>query len=109
MDSVLGGAEKVQSNWNADDIHDLRVALRRCRAMADALSEVNPAPGWRKLKKSTRGLFHALGDLRDTQVERSWVKKLGRPGDPLRRQMLMLISREERKHRRMAQQALERF
>jgi CHAD domain-containing protein len=109
MDRVLKEAEKVQSGWNVLDVHDLRVALRRCRTMADALTEVNPGPGWRKLKKSTRGIFHALGDLRDTQVERSWVKKLGLPGDPVRKHLLTLLSRQQEKHRRSAEQALEGF
>src|SRR5579863_4044539 len=50
MDRVLERADKVPPDWNADDVHDLRTALRRCRTMADALEQVNPAPGWRKLK-----------------------------------------------------------
>jgi CHAD domain-containing protein len=109
MDRALKEAEKVRTSWSPPDIHDLRVALRRCRTMADALNQVNPDPGWRKLKKSTRGLFHALGELRDTQVERSWVKRLGLPGDLVRRQMLMQFARQERKQRRTAEQTLESF
>ena len=97
MDRVLERAEQVQPGWDADDVHDLRVALRRCRTMADALSEVNPGSGWRKLKKASRESFHALGDLRDIQVERSWVKKLGTPGDPVRKHMLRLLSRRGKK------------
>ena len=93
MDRVLEGSERVQPEWGADDVHDLRVALRRSRTMADALSEVNPGPGWRKLRKTSRDLFQVLGDLRDSQVERAWVKKLGPAGDPLRGQILRLLSR----------------
>jgi CHAD domain-containing protein len=77
--------------------------------MAEALSEVNPGPGWRKLKKSSRPLFHTLGVLRDTQVERDWVKKLGAPGDPIRRHMLRILSHQEKKHRADAERALDRF
>jgi CHAD domain-containing protein len=109
MDRALERAEQVQPGWDADDVHDLRVALRRCRTMADALSEVNPGPGWRKLKKASREVFHTLGDLRDVQVERSWVKKLGTPGDPVRKHMLRLLSGEEKKHRHSAEQALDAF
>lgn len=109
MGRVPERAEQVRHGWDADAVHDLRVALRRCRTMSDALSKVNPGPGWRKLKKTTRELFHALGDLRDTQVERSWLKKLGAAGDPVRKQMLVLLSLEERKHRKTAEQALDRF
>lgn len=109
MGRVPERADQARHGWDADAVHDLRVALRRCRTMSDALSKVNPGPGWRKLKKTTRELFHALGDLRDTQVERAWVKKLGAAGDPVRKQMLVLLSTEERKHRKAAEQALDRF
>jgi CHAD domain-containing protein len=77
--------------------------------MADALSEVNPGSGWRKLKKASREVFHTLGDLRDVQVERAWVRKLGTPGDPVRKHMLRLLSGEEKKHRHSAEQALDAF
>ena len=54
MKRVLDVADKIRPEWDSDDVHDLRVALRRSRTMAEALSEVNPAPGWRKLKKASR-------------------------------------------------------
>jgi CHAD domain-containing protein len=109
MERVLERAAQVERGWDADDVHDLRVALRRCRTMADALSEVNPGPGWRKLKKTSRDLFHALGDLRDAQVMRAWVKKLGPAGDPVRKHMLRQLSRQESQYRAEAQQALDQF
>src|ERR1700734_3010412 len=87
MSRVAELAGKVQDGWDVDDIHDLRTAMRRCRAMAEALSEVNPDPGWRKIKKSTRRLFRALGELRDAQMKLQWLKKLGSASDPLRRHL----------------------
>src|SRR5580693_4830688 len=72
MQRTLERLEKVFPDWNEEDVHDLRVALRRCRTMAEMLSEVNPSPAWNKVKKSSRALFHDLGELRDTQVRRSW-------------------------------------
>jgi len=109
MNRVLETAEEVRDDWDTDKVHDLRVALRRCRTMADALSEVNPTPGWRKLKKSTRDLFQALGDLRDTQVEREWAKKLGGSSDPVRKYLLKVLARKEEKHRGEAGKALDQF
>jgi CHAD domain-containing protein len=109
MERVLERAEQVGRGWNAGEVHDLRVALRRCRTMADALSEVNPGPGWRKLKKASRDLFRDLGGLRDAQVMRAWVKKLGPAGDPVRRYMLRQLTRQERQHRASAEQTLDRF
>jgi CHAD domain-containing protein len=109
MERVLERAGQVEPGWDADDVHDLRVALRRCRTMADALSEVNPGPGWRKLKKTSRDLFRALGHLRDAQVMRAWLRKLGPAGDSVRRHMLRQLSRQEQQYRAEAEQALDRF
>lgn len=108
-DRALETAGEVQRGWEADPVHDLRVALRRCRTMADALSEVNPGPGWRKLKKASRQVFHTLGLLRDAQIERDWVKKLGTPGDPVRRHLLRILGVEIKVRQKKAERALDRF
>jgi CHAD domain-containing protein len=109
MNRVLELADKVQDDWNADNVHDLRVALRRCRTMADALSEVNPAPSWKKLKRVTRDLFQALGELRDTQVAKQWVKKIGAAKDPVRGRMLRVLGEQEQEQRKKAEKALQQF
>jgi CHAD domain-containing protein len=109
MNRVSEVAEKVGDDWNSDGVHDLRVALRRCRTMADALSEVNPSPSWKKLKKSTRDLFQALGELRDTQVAKQWVKKLGGAKDPVRRTVLKVLEETEERQQKMAEKALAQF
>jgi CHAD domain-containing protein len=109
MEKALAEADRARGDWNPSVVHDLRVALRRCRTMAEALSEVNPAPGWRKLKKSSRALFHRLGELRDTQVAREWVKKLSLPNDPIRKHLLRILSRRDRQQRADAARVLDRF
>lgn len=109
MSRVLEMANAAQEGWKSKDVHDLRVALRRCRTMADALSEVNPGRGWRKLKKDSRDLFHALGALRDTQVEQEWLKKLSAADDPVRKHLLKILMQSEGKQRKEAEKALEAF
>ena len=109
MERVLERADKVPPDWDADDVHDLRTALRRCRTMADALEQVNPAPGWRKLKHGSRDLFQSMGALRDIQIERQWIKKLARPGDALRKLMLRLLARQEAHQRKVAEKSLDDF
>jgi phosphohistidine phosphatase len=109
MQRVLERAEKVSKHWHEDDIHDLRVALRRCRAMAEALSQVNPDPVWRKMKKSTRVLFHALGELRDTQVERVWLRKLWPGRHPVRVKLMRQLGPREKMQRSEAEKALSGF
>lgn len=109
MDRVLERALNVEPRCNPGAIHDLRVALRRSRAMAEALREVNPAPEWRKIKKSSSKLFHSLGDLHDTQVARAWVRKLAPAGDPVRMHLLRLLSQREKQQRKLTAKALRDF
>src|SRR5215469_2933329 len=109
MQKVLDLVDDLRPGWDADKVHDVRVAMRRCRTMADALREVNPDPGWRKLKRSTKELFHSLGGLRDAQVEQDWVRKLGMPGDAVRRRLLRALGRREKGCREAASRALDRF
>ena len=109
MERVLDRADQVERDWDADAVHDLRVSVRRCRTMAEALDEVNPCPGWRKLKKSSRDLFRALGELRDVQVERDWLKRLGPSGDPVRKHLLTQLAAQEKLHRAKAERTLKAF
>lgn len=109
MRRVVDRADRIQPDWKAEDIHAVRVALRRCRTMAETLNEVVPDPGWRKLKKASRDLFHTLGELRDIQVERALIKKIEASSDPLREYLLRLLRREEKKRRNAAEKALESF
>jgi CHAD domain-containing protein len=109
MNRVLDMADQVGDKWDSDSVHDLRVALRRCRTMADALTEVNPSPGWKKLKKSTRDLFQALGQLRNTQVAKEWVKKLGAAKDPLRKRLLKVLDEKEKEAQKIAEKTLAQF
>jgi CHAD domain-containing protein len=109
MERVRERIDRVQPGWDPDDVHDLRVALRRCRSMADALSEVNPSPRWRKVKRNSRELFKALGALRDIQIERLNAKKFSVAGEPSRRTFLRALSLEEHKRRDDAIRSLDRF
>jgi CHAD domain-containing protein len=109
MARVAELADKARRGWHSDDIHDLRTAIRRCRAMAEALSEVNPDPGWRKLKKSTRKLFRALGDLRDTQIKVEWLKKLGPASDTLRKHVGPALEQRIFIQRKSCDEALAKF
>lgn len=109
MDHVVDRAARARRGFGVDEVHDLRVAIRRCRTMADALSEVNPSPGWRRLKKITAPTFRALGELRDVQVMSVWIRKLGLARDPVRRHMLRLLAGRELHCRKDADKALGAF
>jgi CHAD domain-containing protein len=84
MDRVIKELENVRSAPDADAVHDLRVAIRRCRSVAAVMEEVDPDTAWPAMRKFARKLFRGLGALRDAQVMDEWVKKLAPESDPVR-------------------------
>jgi CHAD domain-containing protein len=76
MLQVLEEYEQVSANFGPDPVHDLRVALRRCRSLADGLMALDPDPDWKAMKKAGKRLFQRLGVLRDVHVMMEWVEKL---------------------------------
>src|SRR5437899_8253498 len=84
MDRVIKELENVRSPPEPDAVHDLRVAIRRCRSVAAVMEEVDSDPAWPAMRKVARKLFRGLGALRDAQVMDEWVKKLAPETDPVR-------------------------
>jgi CHAD domain-containing protein len=77
---VLEECDNVSADFGSAPVHDLRVSLRRCRSLADALMALDPDPDWKAMKKAGKRLFQRLGDLRDIHVMEEWVEKL----DPMK-------------------------
>src|SRR3954468_15657212 len=73
---VLDECEKVSTDFDADPVHDLRVALRRCRSMADGMVAIDPDRNWKAMKKGGKQLFQRLGALRDVQIMMEWIEEL---------------------------------
>jgi CHAD domain-containing protein len=96
MERVLKELEKVKSAPDADPVHDLRVAIRRCRSVAAVMAEVDPDPSWREMRKYPRKLFRTLGELRDTQVLEEWTAMLSTEGDAIREKLLAEFSKQEK-------------
>src|SRR6202162_6050047 len=95
MDKVRAELDTVRSNPDPDNVHDLRVAIRRCRSVAVVFEEVDPGPAWPEMRKTTKKLFRTLGALRDAHVMEDWVKKLAPASDPIRVQMHSSFETEE--------------
>ncbi len=76
MVRVLAECDHVAADFSPDPVHDLRVALRRCRSMADGLMAMDPDPEWKAMKKAGKRLFQRLGALRDVQIMMEWIEKL---------------------------------
>src|SRR5437879_13860430 len=81
MDRSREQHSKVNGTWSPGTVHDLRVALRLCILIADLMRNLDPAAGWKPMRKAGRRLFRQLGTLRDTQVLAEWVQKLGSPDE----------------------------
>src|SRR5207244_10219943 len=81
MERVLEECDRVSAGFGPDPVHDLRVALRRCRSIADGSIALDPDPAWKEMKKAGRLLFSRLGELRDVHVMQEWVGKLASTSD----------------------------
>jgi exopolyphosphatase/guanosine-5'-triphosphate,3'-diphosphate pyrophosphatase len=131
---VLDECDHVSANFAPDPVHDLRVALRRCRSLADGLMALNPHPNWKAMKKAGKRLFQRLGELRDVHVMMEWVEKLdpaaSRPEPPAlspallpsepnhvsmastdnaAKNLLEILRRREQEQQREVKSALEEF
>ncbi len=100
---------RVGHSLEADPVHDLRVAIRRCRSIAEGLRSIDPAPGWKRFRALAKPLFSALGDLRDTQVMQGWVSQLAGEDDPLRARLAAALSAREAEQKEAALLALKEF
>jgi len=109
MQRVLEECDRASVEFGADPVHDLRVALRRCRSMADGLRVMDPNPAWKEMKKAGRQLFRELGELRDAQVMEEWVRRLGSPDDPVAIALLQFLAGREAHLKQQAAQALQDF
>jgi CHAD domain-containing protein len=109
MERVLEERERLLEEYNPDIVHDLRVALRRCRSVADVLAEVDPDPAWPAIRKSAKKLFHALGDLRDAQVIDEWAGKLSAEDDLVRAKVHADFEAAEPELREAVERAARKF
>ena len=109
MERVLTELEKVRRAPDPDAVHDLRVAIRRCRSLAAAIGEVDPDPAWPAMRKLGRKLFRGLGELRDTQVLEDWTKQLAAESDPVRLKLLATLEAREKEQREAALKIAQKF
>ncbi|HEY1264995.1 MAG TPA: CHAD domain-containing protein, partial [Terriglobales bacterium] len=109
MSCVLEECERADNGLDPEPVHDLRVALRRCRAMAEGLRALDADPSWKQMRKAGKALFSCLGDLRDVQVMEEWGRKLGAPEDPVTQALLRSLAERESVLRAEAAKALQQF
>ena len=113
MERVLVECDRAAAGFEADPVHDLRVALRRCRSLADGLMAMDSHPSWTEMKKAGRKLFRALGELRDMQVMQEWIEKLTEADadavDPVAAKLLDHVHAREAECKQLAWKDLNQF
>ena len=109
MERVLEERDRTGVDLAPDPVHDLRVALRRCRSIADGLLATDPNPAWKQMKKAGKRLFSQLGELRDAQAMEEWVHRLGDLDDPVTGILLRFLAGREGQLKQQAALALQEF
>lgn len=109
MLQVSIGINNADKDLDSKTVHDLRVALRRCRALGDGFRQIDPDKSWKKMRRQGAALFDSLGELRDCHVMQQWVTKLGEDGDPATAALLSHTERQEDVLQEHAKQALHHF
>jgi len=109
MEAVLAECEHAAAGFDADSVHDLRVAIRRCRSLADGLMAMDPDPSWKQMKKAGKKIFRALGELRDMHVLQQWVEKLSDANDPVAFKLLAYVHTREAECKQEALSDLQQF
>jgi CHAD domain-containing protein len=109
MNRTLEELSDFRSKPDAHAVHDLRVALRRCRSIAAAIEEIDPHPEWQEMRRCARKLFRSLGDLRDTHVMTDWLNQLHPEADALKDRMLNWLASQETSAHEKAQHRAVRF
>src|ERR1700722_14877674 len=107
---ALRKQKKARKNLEDEkSIHDLRVALRRCRSLAEDFSALDVHPVWRHLAKECQKQQRGLNDLRDVQVMAGWVRRLRLDGNSSDGFLAAALKKDERRARHHAAKSLENF
>jgi CHAD domain-containing protein len=109
MNQVPKEAEKAADGFDSEAVHDLRVALRRCRSMADGFRAIDPHKDWKRMRRQGTALFDAFGALRDCHVIMEWAQKLGQADDPITQELLDHLRQKEAVLQQQAKSAIDVF
>jgi len=109
LSRVARSEKSARRSLNTESVHDLRVALRRCRSLAEGFAEMDPRPVWRDLRKACGKQQAGLSELRDSQVLVEWVARLGLNRGPHGHDLVRGLEKEERRGKQDARAALKSF
>src|ERR1035441_784058 len=93
---------QCQEKFSEEAVHELRVATRRLLAQLTLLGCVTPSATLEKARRILKSRLAALGDLRDTQVQRLFIEQKV-PSFP---ELVLLRGWFQRRERRLAKSAV---
>ena len=106
---ALRNHKRAQNKLKTDSVHDFRVALRRCRSLAEGFSAIDPDPVWARLRKAARKVQKGLSDLRDVQVLEGWLKPLRLTRGPAGKALTSRLRKQKRRAKQEARSSLKSF
>jgi CHAD domain-containing protein len=109
MGRVLKEIDHVRNEPSADAVHDLRVAIRRCRSLATVMQQVDADPSWGELRRLPRKVFRRLGGLRDSHIMQDWVQKLSQGHDAVQTELQTGFAASTPELQQRALKAIENF
>jgi CHAD domain-containing protein len=109
MSRAMREWDRARDEFSPEPVHDLRVALRRCRSIADGFMVFDPHPAWKLMKSAGRLLFQQLGELRDTQVMMEWIWRISPSSDETSAVLSRHLTEQETQHKESAAKALQDF
>lgn len=96
MQRAVQECDRAAPDFAPDPVHDLRVALRRCRSLAEGFASFDPDPSWNEMRKAGGRLFKRLGELRDAQVMIELMENQGAPRDDAASMLIDYLAVNER-------------
>jgi len=106
---ALRNQKRARKKLDATPVHDFRVALRRCRSLAEGLSAIDSHRVWRRLRKVSKRQQKGLSELRDVQVLQGWLKPLRLTTGPVGRALTAELKKQQRSAKRKARTSLKSF
>lgn len=89
-------ADKAAKSFDPEDIHKMRVALKKIRAIFYFEQFYLPQLSEEEMKKSKK-IFSAAGKIRELQLLQDTIKNFNNGDEPMKKKMLSVIRREEKK------------
>jgi CHAD domain-containing protein len=111
ISSLQKAIQGFHKRKNIEDVHDLRVASRRIRAVLDIFRQFLPPKKNKVWERSIRKLTKSFGNARDLDVQLNFIRSFFQKNDnpvirPGGRRLMLRLNQRREKHQKLLQQTL---